>query len=353
VTPALRPPEQRDDVRLLLLEPDVPRLADLRFAALASQLRPGDVLVLNDAATLPASLPARTAAGEPVEIRLVAALAPDTWRAVLLGPGDWRQPTEQRAGPPPLAPGSLLAVGDGAVAAEVVRQVPGFARLFELRFAAAADRLWPLLYGAGRPVQYSHLQDAQPLWAVQTVYGARPWAVEMPSAGRPLTWGLLLALRRAGVTIATLTHAAGLSATGDPALDRALPLPERYDIPPGTVRAVARGRARGGRVVAVGTTVVRALEGCAARHGDLVPGAGETDLRIGPGFRPAVVDGLLTGIHGPGESHYQLLAALAPPALLEQAWQHAATAGYRGHEFGDSCLVLPRRAAGARSAAAG
>ncbi len=125
------------------------------------------------------------------------------------------------------------------------------------------DALWAALYREGRPVQYSYLAHDLPLWAVQTVYAARPWAFEMPSAGRPLSWEILLALRRKGVRWASLTHAAGLSSTGDPAIDAALPLAERYDIPAATVRAVADTRARGGRVIAVGTTVVRALEGAA------------------------------------------------------------------------------------------
>jgi S-adenosylmethionine:tRNA ribosyltransferase-isomerase len=213
-------------------------------------------------------------------------------------------------------------------------------RLVTLRFAASGAALLALLYAHGRPVQYSHRDAPLELWDVQTAYGARPWAVEAPSAGLPLTGATLLALRRRGVALSSLTHAAGLSATGDPVLDAALPLPERYDIPAATVDAVARARRRRGRVVAVGTTVVRALEGVARAHGRLVPGAGTTDIVILPSFRPRVVDGLITGLHEPGSSHLRLLGAFVATPLLDAAYRHAGTAGYVGHELGDASLIL-------------
>src|SRR5262249_40227020 len=148
-------------------------------------------------------------------------------------------------------------------------------------------------------VQYSHVEAPLDLWDLQTSYGSRPWAVEAPSAGLPLTGATLLALRRAGVGLAAVTHAAGLSSTGDPLLDAALPLPDRYDTPAETAAAVGSAE----RVVAVGTTVVRALES-AARTGRL---SGTTDLKIGAGFRAAIVRGLVTGLHEPGSSHLGLL----------------------------------------------
>ena len=215
-------------------------------------------------------------------------------------------------------------------------------RLVELRFDADGDALWAALYKEGRPVQYAHLAHDLPLWAVQTVYATRPWAFEMPSAGRPLSWEILLALRRRGVRWASLTHAAGLSATGDPAIDAALPLPEAFDIPAATARAVAETRARGGRIVAVGTTVVRALEGAARQHDGIVrAGRGETALRITPTFRPRVVEGVLSGAHAAHESHFQLLAAFAGADLLTAAAAQAERGGFLTHELGDAMLVLP------------
>jgi S-adenosylmethionine:tRNA ribosyltransferase-isomerase len=349
--PATSYPARRDDVRLLVIDPAARAggaLRETRTPALPELLAAGDLLVVNDAATLPAALPGRDATGAAIEARLVAASDPapdaaaggDRFWAVLFGAGDWRARTEDRPPPPDLPIGARLDFGP--LAATIAGRSPLSARLVELRFDRAGDALWSALYAAGRPVQYSYLAHDLPLWAVQTVYAARPWAFEMPSAGRPLSWEILLALRRRGVRWASLTHAAGLSSTGDPTLDAALPLPERYDLPAATVRAVHETRARGGRVVAVGTTVVRALEGAArAAGGTLRAGPGTTDLRITPDFRPQIVDGILSGAHAPPESHFALLAAFAPPALLAAAAARAEQAGFLTHELGDAMLILP------------
>jgi S-adenosylmethionine:tRNA ribosyltransferase-isomerase len=349
--PAQAPPSQRDHVRLLAVDPRAARASDFPFVHLAELLAPGDLVVVNDAATLPASLAGATADGAAIELRLVAgsrATASDArdpahdavWQAAVLGAGDWRTPTEHRPPPPPLPPGTRLGFA-GGLGAEILGNAALSPRLVTIRFDRSGDALWQALYAAGKPIQYSYLQDDLALWSVQTAFAARPWAVEMPSAGRAITGAVLRALRRRGVDIAWLTHAAGLSATGDPAIDQALPLPERYEIPAGTAAAITRARARGGRVIAVGTTVVRAIEGCAATHGRVQPGHGVTDLLIGPSFRPAVIDGLLTGMHEPASSHFRMLQAFAPRALLDASWAEATRLGYRGHELGDTCLIAP------------
>jgi S-adenosylmethionine:tRNA ribosyltransferase-isomerase len=296
--------------------------------------------VVNDSATLPASLPA---AG--IEVRLRAELWDGSFSAILFGEGDWRAPTERRPPPRILAPGEVIRWPTD-LSATVERVSALSPRLVDLRFDRSGDALWSAIYAAGRPIQYSYVAALLDLWQVQTAYGARPWSVEMPSAGRPLRWPLLLELRRRGVGIAAITHAAGPSSTGDPAIDAALPLPERFDVPARTVEAVAQARASGGRVVAAGTSVVRALEGCAALHGgELCAGTGVTDLRIREGFSPRVVDGLLTGMHEPTASHFDLLSAFAPRALVRRAYEHAADHGYLWHELGDSSLILRGEAA--------
>lgn len=338
MTPATRPPPSRDDIRLLVVDPRSGAVADRRFDALPALLGPGDLLVVNDAATLPASLFARGPGGADIEVRLLGPTAGERWRAVLLGAGSWRQRTEERPPPPPIAVGSRLSFA--GLTASIAALSPLSPRLVELAFDRAGEALWSAIYAAGAPVQYAHVDAALPLWEVQTVYAGRPWAAEMPSAGRPLTWGLLGAIRARGAGVACLTHAAGLSSTGDPDIDAALPLPERYDIPARTVAAVDAARARGGRVIAVGTTVVRALEGAAATARGLAPGDGETDLVIGPGFVPRVVSSVLSGVHVPGESHFELLAAFAPRRTLRAAVGRAADLGYRGHELGDAMLIL-------------
>jgi S-adenosylmethionine:tRNA ribosyltransferase-isomerase len=349
--PARDLPEQRDGARLLVIDPASGRFAERRAAELPQLLRHGDLVVVNDAATLPASLAGRDPRGEPIELRLIARRGAAEFQAVLFGTGDWRQRTEDRPAPRRVRPGDRLQFGGPAndvgpapgapeLAAAVLAVSPLSPRLLEVRFDRDGAALWAALYRLGRVVQYAHLARPLPLWAVQNVYAGRPWAFEMPSAGRTLSWQLLLDLRRRGVALGSLTHAAGLSATGDPLLDARLPLPEAFELPAATVAAIQRTRQSGGRVVAVGTTVVRALEGAHRRPGGLRPGPGETDLHIGPATRPAVVDGLVSGLHAPGESHFALLSAFAAPALLAEAARFAGQRGFRSHELGDVTLVL-------------
>lgn len=335
------------DERLMVLDPSRASLTHATVGALAGFVRAGDVVVVNDAATLPASLQGSTAAGAAVELRLAGPTDdPAVWRAVLFGAGDWRTRTEHRAPPPAVRIGDELALGP-VLRATVTGVSERFERLVTVRFTPTGDRFWRALYEHGRPVQYAHVAGELPLWHAQTVYGGRPWAVELPSAGRPLRWSLLGALRARGVTVARVTHAAGLSATGDDALDAALPLPERYDIPAETVRAIEAARRDGGRVIAVGTSVVRALEGCAATHGGVVAGEGVTDLRLGEHSPRRVVDAVLSGMHEPGTSHFELLSAFAPAERLLAAVREGEARSYLGHEFGDACLVFgePARAA--------
>jgi S-adenosylmethionine:tRNA ribosyltransferase-isomerase len=345
LAPAAWPAADASATRLLHVDPAQGMYRDALVSELTTLLRPGDLLVLNDAATLPASLVGRSSHG-PVELRLAGPPSGSDagrWPAVLFGAGSWRERTEDRRPPPRLEVGErirLEAPGpQQGLAAEIVWVSPLSPRLVEFRFDRAGPALWAALFRVGRPVQYSYLRGPLPLWHAQTAFAGRPLAAEMPSAGRPLRLPLLRALRERGVFVATVTHAAGLSSTGDPAIDAALPLPELSLLPAATVAATARARGAGGRVVAVGTSVVRALEG-AWRKGALRVGAGMTDLRIGSGFVPRVVSGLLTGLHQPGESHFDLLQAFAPRGLLEAALEHAARSGYLGHEFGDASLVL-------------
>ena len=336
----MHPQLERRETRLLVVDPRHERIAGRSMRNLPGLLRRGDLLVVNDAATLPASLRGRTAYGEPIEVRLLGPERDGAFSAVLFGRGDHRTRTEDRPAPPALETGERLAFGPQLTAA-VVQRSQLSARLVELRFDQRGEALWRALYAWGKPVQYAYRPEPLPLWSVQTAYAARPWASEMPSAGRPLNLQILLGLAARGVELATLTHAAGLSATGDPALDRALPLPERYDLPEHSVQAIERTRRAGGRVIAVGTSVVRALEG-AFQRGDGALHAGEavTDLRITPQHALRVVDGLLTGIHSPEESHFELLGAFVAEGLLQQSHAYAREHAYEPHEHGDECLIL-------------
>jgi S-adenosylmethionine:tRNA ribosyltransferase-isomerase len=308
-------------------------IEDSSIERLADHLRSGDLLVVNDAATLPSSLPARDARDNQIELRLTTQLDDRVWQAVVFGAGDWRTPTEDRPSPP------RFAVGDEMLIAPDFRaKVRGEDRLSErllnLEFNLSGEELWRNLYRYGNPVQYSYMKDELRLWSVQNIYSGRPWAVEMPSAGHALSWRLLLKLIGKGVRIVPITHGAGLSSTGDEKLDRALPLAERFEIPSNAMEAVRSSKAEGGRVIAVGTSVVRALESAGSGL------SGFTTLRLGPGYERKIVDGLLTGAHDVSESHYQLLSAFLPQNVLERVSRHFEREDYLMHEFGDLCLIL-------------
>lgn len=330
-TVALRTDEvPRHAVRLVVTDRRRGAVSIAPFATLASHLRAGDVIVVNDAATLPGSLRGATVRGEELELRLSAPIEADRLVGVLFGAGDHRTRTEHRPPPPRIALGDRIRLGTSL--ARVVR-IDG------RRVEVAVDAPWQLVYGNGAPIQYAHRTERLPLYAVQTAYAARPWAAEMPSAGRPVTWDVLLGLRRAGIAVASLTHAAGLSSTGDELLDHALPWPERYEIPRTTVDAISTARARGGRVIAIGTTVVRALES-AAQAGEIIAGGGIARLRIDASHTLRVVDGLVSGLHVPGESHFDLLSAFAPREHLARALDIATAHGLSSHELGDACLLV-------------
>jgi S-adenosylmethionine:tRNA ribosyltransferase-isomerase len=305
------------------------------------------VVVVNDAATMPAALRGKTSVGTFVEARVIET-AP--LRAVLFGPGDHRTRTEDRAPPPRVFAGDRLHFDRLVVRVTAISPISP--RLVELSLDGGATdaELWAAIYRSGAPIQYAHRPEPLPLWAVQTAYATRPWAAEMPSAGRPLTWDILLALRRRGAEVVALTHAAGPSATGDPALDAALPLPERYDLPERTARAVIAARRRGDRVIAIGTTVVRALE-AAAIDRDLRPGPGVASLVLAPEHRLRVVDGIVSGVHAPDESHFRLLGAFADADTLAAAAARADALDLARHELGDATLILPGALAAARAAA--
>lgn len=310
---------------------------------LATLFRPGDVVIANDAATLPASLcGVHARSGEQIEVRLAGWIAACDFRrfvGVAFGPGDHRTSTENRAPPPSLSPGDRLVLGPLSA---VVERLLGHPRLFALRFLGDRDAVLAGLARHGRPIQYAHVPVPLALWDVWTSIAAEPIAFEPPSAGFVLDWQLLAAWRRRGIAHATLTHAAGVSSTGDPMLDRRLPFDEPYVVPQSTAAIVNRAKACGGRIVAIGTTVVRALESAATADAVVEAGSGVARERIGPETRLRIVDTILTGMHQPGESHFDLLCAFADVPVLDRIVATAIDHGYRAHEFGDSLLIERR-----------
>ncbi len=305
-------------------------------------LRPGDLVVANDAATIPASLHGiHAATGAPIEARLAGRRSLEAsdvacFTAIVFGAGDFRTRTEDRPAPPRLARGDWLTFGKLTAAITRVLDHP---RLISLRFNGSADAIWAGLAEYGRPVQYAHLRERLELWDVWTPIAGSPVAFEPPSAGFALDWQALAAMRAAGVGFATLTHAAGLSSTGDAELDKRLPFDEPYRIPGATALAIRRTQGDGGRIVAIGTTVVRALEHAARIDGCVRAGDGVATQRIAATTRLRVVDAILSGTHEAGSSHYELLRAFARDATLRRASAEMERRAYRTHEFGDSMLV--------------
>jgi S-adenosylmethionine:tRNA ribosyltransferase-isomerase len=305
-------------------------------------LRAGDLVIANDAATLPASLTGQhLPSGRPIEVRLAArrSLSADDinhFSAVVFGAGDFRMHTEDRPLPPTLAPGDQLVLGPLRA---IVESLLNHRRLVCLRLYGSPDEIREGLARHGRPIQYSHVSTPLELWDVWTPIAGPAVAFEPPSAGFALDWGALAAMRAHGVWFATITHAAGISSTGDTELDMLLPLDEPYCIPESTTLAIRRARARHGRITAIGTTVVRALEHAAAVDGSVRAGEGLATQRIDSTSRLRVVDAILSGIHEPGTSHHDLLRAFTDDTTLRHVDQELNAHNYRTHEFGDSVFI--------------
>jgi S-adenosylmethionine:tRNA ribosyltransferase-isomerase len=338
---AAAPPERRglrrDRVRLLVLDWESGERHHSRFDRLGDFLRPGDLLVLNNSRTLPASLPAEAPDGTRLEIRLARRLGEAEWAALLVpDPAVPAAPGAPLTAVPPAGAGTVLRLSPDLTATLTGLEGP----LRHARFSLSGPDLTDALYRVGRPIRYEYIDRSWDLDYYQNVFASVPGSVEMPSAGRPFTWELLQALRRRGIGLAFLSLHTGLSWYG-PGW-RALPqeVPEPFTITRETAGAIDRTRQRGGRVIAVGTTVVRALESAADPAGGWKQLSGEATCLIGPGYRLRVAHGLLTGWHEPEASHLDMLTAFAPVSLLAATYREALERGYLWHEFGDACLIL-------------
>ena len=331
---AREPPEARgtprDDVRLMVATRHDGRIVHARFRDFPRFMASGDLLVVNNSATIPAALTALRTDGDELELRL-STPAPDRV-------GDEWWIVELRRGDDPfgrLAAGEVLALPAGAVA-EIVAPYAGARRLWLARLELP-EPLPSYLGRHGRPIRYSYVPAEWPLASYQNAFAIVPGSAEMPSAGRPLTAELVTCLVAHGVLVAPVTLHTGVSSPelGEP------PYSERFHVSSETARLVNAVRTWGGRIVAVGTTVVRALETVARRDGYVEPREGWTDLVVTPERGLQVVDGLLSGWHEPQASHLELLRAAAGLELLERSYRAAAAERYLWHEFGDVHLILP------------
>lgn len=330
---AFAPPEAqgraRDAVRLLVSTADDGHRHET-FCNLPALLAPGDLLVVNDSATLPASLPAQASCGQ-FRLNLSTHYGRGLWLA---------EPRRDHAtpGPLPLAAGEAIQVAGAP--ARAVGPLHGQPRLWFVQFDSDA---MGLMQRYGEPIRYGYVEQPWPLAAYQTIFAAEPGSAEMPSAARPFTPRVLDALRARGVQVASLTLHTGVSSleVESDTVEAHAVYAEPFAVPRATAAAVNAARAQGRRVIAVGTTVVRALE--SAWDGDRVRAMeGFTRAYIHPGRPIRVVDGLLSGLHDPLASHLAMLYALAGADRIRAAYVEAVAHGYLWHEFGDSHLILNR-----------
>jgi S-adenosylmethionine:tRNA ribosyltransferase-isomerase len=325
---AAGPPTTRDGVRLLVASPR--SLEHTRFVQLARYLRPGDLVVVNTSATLAAAVDGVREGGRPATVHFATALDDGRWVVEV-------RPRSSATGPArDVQPGEVIELPDGVPLHVGAPHPPGQQRLWRATVAVEGG-VPAYLERRGRPIRYAYVPTPVPLAEYQTVFARDPGSAEMPSAGRPFTAELVVDLVTRGVGVAPITLHTGVSSqeAGEP------PQPERFEVSESTARAVNATRAWGGRVVAVGTTVTRALESAADEAGVVRARQGWTDLVLGPERPARVVGGLVTGWHAPGASHLDLLEAVAGADLVERAYRAAVRERYLWHEFGDSCLLLP------------
>jgi S-adenosylmethionine:tRNA ribosyltransferase-isomerase len=314
------PPEarglSRDHVKLLVAEGST--VTHTRFDRIGEHLRPGDLLLVNTSSTLPAAVDSSS-----YTVHFSTPLDDGTWVV------------ELRDGGAPMFDGTAgdrVELPDGALT--LLAPYQGSNRLWIAK-PPQADVLG-YLQRYGRPITYNYVGKRWPLASYQTVFGRDPGSAEMPSAARPFSFELVSHLASQGVLIAPILLHCGVSSleSHEP------PQPERYDVPAHTARLVNWVKANGGRVIAVGTTAVRAIESATTPDGTVTPAHGWTDLILGPERPPYVVDGLITGWHAPEASHLLLLESVAGPDQVQRAYDAAVQAHYLWHEFGDTCLML-------------
>ena len=331
------PPEarglRRDAAQMMVTSPT--GLTDARFRELPRFLHPGDLLVVNTSPTMAGAIPGRRG-GENLTVHFSTPLGRDHW-VVELRRADASGPILDAS------PGDVIAIPGGRLFLDEAADgaLTGGVRLWRTRIETDSI-VRALMQAHGSPIRYGYTAGQWPLSAYQTMFADQrrwPGSAEMPSAGRPFTSRLVRALRRRSVSLAAIELHAGVSSleSHEP------PQPERFTVSPRTAAAVNATRQRGRRVVAVGTTVTRALETAASEAGEVTAMAGWTDLVIGSDAKTRAVDGLITGWHPPEASHLDLLRAVAGADLVTAAYHRARSSGYLWHEFGDSCLLLADR----------
>ncbi|KHE69861.1 S-adenosylmethionine:tRNA ribosyltransferase-isomerase [Halobacillus sp. BBL2006] len=326
VSPAEYEGGSRDQVRMMVLDQSLPKPLHNQFNQIGQYLNPGDILVLNNSRTIPPVLKGKQGKN-PVEVRLSREISTNQWEALVLGP-------LTQANAAIILPDEMKAYITGTGSEHP---------LVTLTFSESGRSLLDFLYRYGEPVRYEYIDQPWPLDAYQTVYGSLPGSVEMASAGRAFTWKLLNSLKAKGIKLAFIQLHTGLSYYEKNRWPDPRNHPENYRVPEDTVKMIQSVKSEGNRVIAVGTTVVRALESSVNCNGELVAHSGVTTLYVDHHHKHSVVDGLLTGFHEPEASHLDMLASFLPESTLMNGYNEAIQKGYLWHEFGDMNLLLPSR----------
>lgn len=299
------------------------------FDHLDRYIDPGDVVVVNTSATVPSAVDARTSDGRALMVHFASPAAGGLWTVEV------RTPTEGggTSPGPDLIPQTL--------------EMRGGVRVHLLATSARTPRLWvaavegtsdvdAYLQAHGEPIRYVP-GPGWPISDYQTIFATEVGSAEMPSAARPFTTEMVARLVTRGMTVVPVVLHTGVSSHEEDET----PGEERYEVPTSTATVINALRTSGGRVIAIGTTVVRALESVADDAGNVHPGRGLTDLVVTPETRLRAVDGLLTGWHEPRSSHLNMLEAFLPRQQLQTVYDEAIVEGYHWHEFGDELLILP------------
>ena len=307
----------------------------------------GDVIVVNQSATIPGSLQGKIMrTNEEIEIRLAGWIGTNftdgyNWKAITFGDGGWQLKTEEREEIDNLMIGDIITFENGlfVTVKEIIVKPAKFIQI-QFQTDITSEELWNKIYEIGNPIQYSYLEEPLSIWDQQTLFSGPPMSLEPPSASFQFSWELINKLIHKGVIIVPILHSAGISSTGNEELDSYLPLPERYEINNSAADLIQKAKIEGRKIVAIGTSVVRALEANASQNaGKIVSANNITNFVINHNYKPQVVTGIISGMHVPEESHMKVMLAFTTENLLIEGYNLAVEEEYLWHEYGDLTLI--------------
>jgi S-adenosylmethionine:tRNA ribosyltransferase-isomerase len=346
------------NTQVLVVDKSKDQYTKIPLIEIVNFLNKNDVLVINDSSTIPSSLSGYYY-GIPIELRLTNLISQNEevklieeldfsqWQAIIYGFGTWREKTEDRFKFTNLSVGDIIYIG--TLSAEITEIDPEFQFFIRLKFHSLdpTKSIINQLYSNGKPIQYSYLQEDLEIWDQQTIFAGFPLSVEPPSSAFQFSWSIVKKIQQKGVQIIPITHAAGISSTGDLELDKKLPLPEYYKISDSSAKHLNNAIESNKRIIALGTTVVRALESNwrlsekkETNDKKIIPGLFSTNLKINEQNKPLLIKGIVSGLHIPCTSHYTLVQQFSTEELLLKSSNYAINEKLRFHEYGDLSFIF-------------